>query len=107
MVQNFVKAYGAKYKDDKGQPKIPDNPGLLAYDATNLLLQAIKEAGVDDTAKVKDALTKISFRGVSGQITFDKDHNPKVGHYSGHQERKVVFYLVRKSGTIASDRHPR
>ena len=23
-VQNFVKAFGAKYKDDKGQPKVPD-----------------------------------------------------------------------------------
>ena len=51
-VQNFVKAFGAKYKDDKGQPKVPDALAALAYDATNMLLQAIKEAGADDTAKV-------------------------------------------------------
>jgi branched-chain amino acid transport system substrate-binding protein len=93
VVQNFVKAYGAKYKDDKGQPKIPDNPGLLAYDATNLLLQGIKEAGVDDTAKVKDALTKISFSGVSGQITFDENHNPK----------KSATILAIKNGKVVFD----
>ena len=37
-VQNFVKAFGAKYKDDKGQPKVPDALAALAYDATNLML---------------------------------------------------------------------
>jgi branched-chain amino acid transport system substrate-binding protein len=37
----------------------------------------MKEAGTtDDTAKVKDALAKISFDGVSGKITFDAQHNP-------------------------------
>jgi branched-chain amino acid transport system substrate-binding protein len=75
-VQNFIKAYGAKYKDDKGNPKVPDALATLAYDATNLMLNGIKNAGADDSTKVKDALTKISFDGVSGKITFDADHNP-------------------------------
>jgi len=76
-VQAFVKNFGAKYKDDQGQPKVPDALATLAYDATNLLLQSIKEAGTaDDTAKVKDAMAKISFNGVSGKITFDAQHNP-------------------------------
>lgn len=75
-VQNFVKNFGAKYKDDKGNPKTPDALAALAYDATNLMLQAMKEAGTDDTAKVKDALNKISFNGVSGKITYDAQHNP-------------------------------
>jgi branched-chain amino acid transport system substrate-binding protein len=76
-VQAFVKNFGAKYKDDQGQPKVPDALATLAYDATNLLLQSIKEAGTaDDSAKVKDAMAKISFNGVSGKITFDPQHNP-------------------------------
>lgn len=75
-VVNFVKAYGTKYKDDKSQAKTPDALAALAYDATNLLLQGIKEAGSDDTTKVKDALTKITFNGISGKITFDQNHNP-------------------------------
>jgi branched-chain amino acid transport system substrate-binding protein len=75
-VKNFVKAYGAKFKDDSGNAKIPDALATLAYDATNLMLQAIKEAGADDTKKVSAALSKIKFGGVSGTITFDLQHNP-------------------------------
>jgi branched-chain amino acid transport system substrate-binding protein len=70
-VQNVLKAYGAKYKG-----AVPDALAALAYDATNMLLQAIKEAGSVDTDKVRVALEKISFNGVSGKITFDKLHNP-------------------------------
>jgi branched-chain amino acid transport system substrate-binding protein len=73
-VQNFIKAYQAKYKGGA-----PDALAALAYDATNLLLQAIKDAGADDTAKVKAAMEKISFNAVSGKITFDAQHNPVKG----------------------------
>jgi branched-chain amino acid transport system substrate-binding protein len=75
-VVNFRKAFGDKYKDDAGVAKVPDALAALAYDATNLMLEGIKAAGVDDAAKVKDALTAITFKGVSGTITFDKSHNP-------------------------------
>jgi len=75
-VQNFIKAYGAKFKDDSGNAKVPDALATLAYDATNLLLQAITEAGSEDTTKVKDALSKIKFNGVSGLITFDSHNDP-------------------------------
>jgi branched-chain amino acid transport system substrate-binding protein len=70
-VQNFLKAYGAKYNG-----AVPDALAALAYDATNLLLQAIKEAGANDTEKVRVAMEKINFNGVSGNITFDASHNP-------------------------------
>ena len=75
-VQNFIKAYGAKFKDDSGNAKVPDALATLAYDATNLLLQAITEAGSEDTTKVKDTLAKIKFNGVSGLITFDSHNDP-------------------------------
>lgn len=94
-VQNFVKAFGAKYKDDKGQPKVPDALAALAYDATNMLLQAIKEAGADDTAKVKDAMAKINFNGVSGKITLDGNHNPvKSATILAVKDGKVQFNSV-------------
>ncbi len=76
VVQTFLKAYGAAYKDDSGNDKVPDALAALAYDATNLLLQAIKNAGADNTDKVKAALEKIKFNAVSGTITYDKQHNP-------------------------------
>jgi branched-chain amino acid transport system substrate-binding protein len=94
-VQNFVKAFGAKYKDDKGQPKVPDALAALAYDATNLMLTAIKNAGADDTAKVKDTLDKISFDAVSGKITFDASHNPvKSATILAVKNNKIVFDSV-------------
>ncbi len=68
-----MKNYGAKY--NRRQP-VPDALATLAYDATNLMLAAIEKAGVDDPAKVKDALAGIKFDGVSGTITFDAQHNP-------------------------------
>lgn len=70
-VQNFLKAYGAEYKG-----AVPDALATLAYDATNILLQSIANAGVDDPVKVKDAMAAINFNGVSGKITFDASHNP-------------------------------
>jgi branched-chain amino acid transport system substrate-binding protein len=91
----FLKNYGAKYKDDKGQPKVPDALAALAYDAANLLLQSIKDAGTDDATKVKDAMAKITFNGVSGKITFDAQHNPiKSATILKVTESKVTFNSI-------------
>jgi branched-chain amino acid transport system substrate-binding protein len=91
----FLKNYGAKYKDDKGQPKVPDALAALAYDAANLLLQSIKDAGADDATKVKDAMAKITFIGVSGKITFDAQHNPiKSATILKVTESKVEFNSI-------------
>ncbi len=76
IVQNFVKNYGAKYKDAKGAPAVPDALAALAYDATNLLLAAIEKAGADDSTKVAEAMAALKYDAVSGTITFDADHNP-------------------------------
>jgi branched-chain amino acid transport system substrate-binding protein len=65
-----VKKYQEKYN------VMPDALAALAYDATNMLLQAIKDAGADDPAKVKDTLAKGQFEVVSGKITFDAFHTP-------------------------------
>jgi len=78
-VQDFLKAYGAAYKDDKNNAKVPDALAALAYDATNLLLTAVKNAGADNTDKVKAAMEGISFAAVSGKITYDAQHNPIKG----------------------------
>ena len=43
----YADYYGAHYKDDQGNPAIPDALAALAYDATNMLLQAIKERASD------------------------------------------------------------
>lgn len=94
-VKEFVKAFGAKYKDDKGQPKVPDALAALAYDAANILLTGIKNAGADDTTKVKNALGKTEFNAVSGRIMFDKSHNPvKSATILAIKDGKVKFNSV-------------
>jgi len=70
VVQEFVSRYEAKYGAK------PDALATLGYDAANLLLAAIEKAGVDDPAKVKDALASLQYDAVSGTITFDEFHNP-------------------------------
>lgn len=75
IVQNWLKAYGAKYQKD-GQAVVPDALATLSYDATNLMIAAIEKAGVNDPTKVKDALAGLKWEGVSGAISFDAQHNP-------------------------------
>ncbi|MBN1536994.1 MAG: ABC transporter substrate-binding protein [Anaerolineales bacterium] len=70
IVQDWVSNYEAEYG------AVPDALATLAYDAANLLIAAIEEAGEADPAKVKDSLAAISWEGVSGTITYDEFHNP-------------------------------
>jgi branched-chain amino acid transport system substrate-binding protein len=76
IVQSWVGAYGQIYKDAGGNPKVPDALAALSYDATNMLLAAIQQAGVDDPSRVKDVLAGLTWEGVTGNIAFDNHHNP-------------------------------
>ena len=93
VVQSFLKSYGAAYKTDDGKAKVPDALAVLGYDSANLLFAAIKAAGSIETDKVKVALEKISFDGVTGKITFDKAHNPV----------KALTILAVKGGKVTFD----
>lgn len=71
-VKTLVKNFGAKFNGE-----VPDALAALAYDATYLLLNAIKTAGSEDTTKVKDAMQATKgFQVVSGSITFDANGDP-------------------------------
>jgi branched-chain amino acid transport system substrate-binding protein len=69
-IQNFVKAYRAKYG------AVPDSLAALAYDAAKVLADALKRAGTSESSKLKDAINATKdFQGVTGKITLDKDRN--------------------------------
>ncbi len=76
IVVDWLKRFGAEFKDANGNPKVPDALATMGYDAANLLLAAIQKAGTEDTTKVAEALAGLSWEGVSGMITFDAQHNP-------------------------------
>ena len=69
-IQNFVKAYRAKYN------VVPDSLAALAYDAAKVLADALKRAGGTDPAKLRDAINSTKdFKGVTGSITLDSGRN--------------------------------
>ncbi len=85
-VQDFVKQYEAKYG------AVPDALATLAYDATNILLLAMEEAGSTDPAAVAKALEDMSFDVVSGHISYDELHNPiKAAAILHIQDGKAIY----------------
>ena len=70
IVQDFVKKYAAKF----GAP--PDALAALAYDAANILFQGIDKAGKADPVAVAKILETGTFEVVSGNISYDAQHNP-------------------------------
>ncbi len=93
-VQSFVSAYKAKYGG-----AVPDQFAADAYDGVYVIKAALEEAGVNDSTKIDnqvliDAMTKISVKGLTGDMSFDKSGEP-------NKAAKVVEvvngeYTVRK-----------
>lgn len=69
--RQFVQAYENEYS------KMPDAVTALSYDAVMLLADAVKLANSIDPQDIRAALAETQgFKGVSGEITFDKNRNP-------------------------------
>jgi branched-chain amino acid transport system substrate-binding protein len=69
-----VSAFDQAFRSQYGAA--PDTIAALAYDAARLLFQAMSEANTVDTAVVKSRLAAIAFRGVTGTLFYDAQHNP-------------------------------
>lgn len=65
----FIEAYKAEYDEE------PDMFSVLAYDATNLGLQALEKAGATGSA-LNEAIASIEFTGLTGSFKFDEKHTP-------------------------------
>ena len=70
-VQNFISTYKEKYEMD------PNMFAVLAYDATNMMAQAISDAGSTDSQAIIDAMAALEYDGLTGRMTFDEDRNPQ------------------------------
>ena len=86
-------AWDKKYQEAYNQA--PNAFAFLAYDATNLLIQAIEEAGTTDQAKIQEMMQGIKFEGMLGNLQFDENGDPKKdvafvtikdGKYSTHKK---------------------
>jgi branched-chain amino acid transport system substrate-binding protein len=75
-VQAFIAAYGKRYKNNDGTPKVPDAMGICGYDAAKVLADAIKRANSTDPKAIRDALAQTKdFPGAGGKITIDANRN--------------------------------
>ncbi len=70
IVQDFVAKYTKRFGSE------PDALAALAYDAMNIMLDAIKRAGSTRGSAIRDALKKTNLEVVSGKVTFDANRNP-------------------------------
>ena len=73
LYEQFIAAYEKKYEDDD-----PEEAIALAFDAYMIAVEAIERAASADGQAVKEALKATSdFAGVSGEISFDDNGEPK------------------------------
>ena len=71
VVQEFVARYKAAYGS------VPDSMAVLGYDAARVAIEAMDRAKDLTGPALRDAIEQTKgFRGVSGVITLDADHNP-------------------------------
>ena len=85
--KDFVAEYKKAYNTN------PDVFAALAYDSSLLVAKAIEDAGSADPAKIGEAMAKIKgFKGVSGEVTFNEQHNPiKSAVIIEHKDGKQTF----------------
>lgn len=70
-----VKEFMAAFEEEYGVEA--DSFAALAYDAANLVLQAIETAGTVDSDAITEAIaTTTDFSGVTGTFSLDENHNP-------------------------------
>jgi branched-chain amino acid transport system substrate-binding protein len=84
--KSFLDAYKAKFNTD------PILYAPFTYDAANLLIEAMREAGTAEPAKYLPTLHKISYMGATGRIEFDA---------KGDRKDAEITIFTMKSGKIA------
>lgn len=83
FVEAFEKSYG----------RIMSFSPPLAYDSLMLLADAVRRANSLDKAKIREALASTrGFKGVTGEITFDENRNPR--------NKQAVILKYEKGSTV-------
>ena len=96
--QKFLSSYKQKFNAD------PILYSPFTYDSANLLIAAMKKANSADPAKYLPELQKISFKGATGEISFDEKGDRKDAEITifTMKEGKITPIAVVKSGKTVS-----
>jgi branched-chain amino acid transport system substrate-binding protein len=91
--KRFYADYKAKYKEE------PIGWSLYAYQSTTVILDAIKRAGVNDRAKILDAVRNTkNFTGITGTFSFDKNGDTTRTEMAGYLVKDGKFQFLRVIG---------
>jgi branched-chain amino acid transport system substrate-binding protein len=90
--KDFSTRYKAKFNTDI-QLYAP-----YAYDATRVMLEAMKKAGSTDPAKYLPELAKIQYQGVTGNISFDEKGDLKGGGITLYQVKDGKWQFLETVG---------
>jgi branched-chain amino acid transport system substrate-binding protein len=90
------KAFSDKYKGKYNMEIQIYAP--YAYDAANIIIEAMKKAGSSDPAKYLPALAGITYKGVTGNITFDEKGDIKGGSISLYQVKNGKWEHIETIG---------
>lgn len=86
QAKDFTAAYKAQFNQD------PSTYSPEAYDATNTLLTAIKNAGSNPTRKsVWDAVNSVDYKGITTEVKFQSN---------GEVEQQIINLYQQKNGVI-------
>lgn len=86
--KSFMEKYKAKYGD-------PGPYSIYAYDAANIILSSIAETKCTDGEKLADYISKTTFHGAFGDISFDKNGDVTKAPYVIWQVKDGKFTEVK------------
>lgn len=92
--------FGSKYWDfcQKYKELYGKNPGMVAayaFDAMNILIEAIRSAGKSDRELIQKSLQDIHYEGVTGPVSFDSKGN-RLGTYFLSQVKNGIPVMADK-----------
>ncbi len=86
--KSFMEKYKARYGD-------PGPYSIYAYDAANIILSSIAEIKSTDGGKIADYISKTTFHGAFGDISFDKNGDVTKAPYVIWQVKDGKFVEVQ------------
>lgn len=96
--KSFLQRYNEMFGDNAPRPNFISNG---PYDAIHLWALAVKNANSFETEKVKEQISKVSFVGPRGEITFDeKTKYANLPIYLGEVQSDLEFKMVKDFGVI-------
>ena len=92
--KSFQQRYASKY----GTPATSFS--RYAYDATTTLIEAVRQADSLDTRKILTTLHRGKFKGLNGDISFDKAGNSTNFHYTLYQSGPTAWRSVKVYSSV-------